>query len=469
VALKYAPHAYQEFVLTRMEEKGVLALLLDPGMGKTSICLEDFRRRHSIADASRALVVAPLRTCKAVWPQEGRKWLGFNRFNIHVAHGVGKTVEAVNAADITVINPEGLAWMLKEAKNINWFDCAYIDESTLFKTASSKRSKNLFKLLHAVKGGVPYRFILTGTPAPNGVADLYGQFGLLDPSILGRTLGEFRSKYQFACRRAPWGMMWEPGVNSPELIQKAIAPHSARLDATDHLDLPGIVKVKRQVALPVEAMQLYKKLKEDMFADLESGEVVAINPGVLSAKCRQVANGAVYLTEIGEGATEETRKIEYIHTAKCEALDELWQELGQKPIMVAYEYKHDLTQIKMYMKEHHKMVPRYIGGGVPEDEIAESIEQWNRGELPMLLVNPQSAAHGLNLQAGGHHLCWFSMTWNLEYYQQLNGRLWRQGQSEGVFVHHLIADKTVDEVVWKAIEHKNTTQTKLLTYLKELR
>ena len=233
--------------------------------------------------------------------------------------------------------------------------------------------------------------------------------------------------------------------------------------------MPDLVITKRIVKLPPAARKVYKSLEEDMFAEVDEGEIMAVNPGVLSAKCRQVANGAIYLSPDGAAATEETRKVEYLHAAKAAELGSLWEELGRKPLLVAYEYKHDLTTIKHYMKDQFKFEPRYIGGGVPTEEVQASIEQWNAGELPMLLVNPQSAAHGLNLQTGGHHLCWYSITWNLEHYIQLNGRLWRQGQEEGVFVHHLVAEKTIDEVIFRAIENKNKTQLKLLTYLKEYR
>jgi SNF2 family DNA or RNA helicase len=196
---------------------------------------------------------------------------------------------------------------------------------------------------------------------------------------------------------------------------------------------------------------------------------MAVNPGVLSAKCRQVANGAIYLSPTGEAETGETRKVEYLHNKKAVELGNLWEELGKKPLLVAYEYRHDLTVIKHYFKEQFKFEPRYIGGGCSTEEVQESIELWNAGELPMLLVNPQSAAHGLNLQDGGCHLCWYSLTWSLEHYIQLIGRLWRQGQEQGVFVHHIIAKNTIDEVIWRAIENKNTTQMRLLTYLKEYR
>ena len=466
----YQPHPYQATALRLMEEKGSLALLLDPGMGKTSICLEDFRRRYVDVLATRALVVAPLATCHNVWPQEQKKWFQFRDLKVTVLHGKGRTIENANTAQIAVINPAGLKWLLENHKEIDeWFDCLYVDESTTFKTASSKRSRALYKLSHKVRGGIPNRFILTGTPAPNGVADLFGQFGILDPSILGKTLGEFRSNFQFNGRRTHWGVEWEPGPESADLIYKKVAPHSLRLDAMDHLDLPSIVYTRRDMELDPKTQSLYLSFAKDMYAELDNGTLVGVNAGALSSKCRQLANGAVYLTELGEASSEETRKVEYVHKLKCKALCDLWDELGHKPMLIAYEFKHDLTMIKHFVKDKYGFEPRYIGGGVSPEEVSKTIEDWNAGDLPMLLVNPQSAAHGINLQSGGHHLCWYSLTWNLEHYQQLNGRLWRQGQREGVFVHHIIAKYTVDEVVWNCIASKNQTQRTLLAKLKEYR
>lgn len=466
---RFKPHGYQEAVLKMMDENAQLALLLDPGMGKTPICLEDFRRKRSNLDATHALVVAPLRTCRDVWPPEADKWFGFHDFRVHVAHGKGKNVNLCNAADIVVINPEGLPWLLENAKGLDQFDVLYVDESTMFKRKSSKRTTNLHKIAHKMNGGIHYRYILTGTPAPNGVQDLHGQFYVMKPEVLGKTMHEFYTGFRFSMRKTPWGVEWTPTKKSTELIQEAIAPHSVRLDATDHLDLPDIVYTKRMVDLPSEARQVYKDLENDMFSEMDAGLLVAANAGALSSKCRQVANGAVYLTPEGEASFQETRKIEYLHQAKVKELTNLFEELGQKPLMIAYEFKHDLTMIRQWFKEHYGFTPFYIGGGADDDEVSKAIVQWNAGDLPVLLVNPQSAAHGLNLQAGGYHLCWYGITWNLEHYLQLNRRLWRQGQEHGVFIHHILARNTIDEVIWEACSRKNVDQRALLRWLKEYR
>ena len=470
---EFTPHAYQEQAIQDMEEKGVLALLLDPGLGKTSIVLEYFKRQYDCMAATRMLVVAPLRTCHGVWPLEVRKWKGFEGFSVHVAHGKkGKLSEPCNGADIVVVNPEGLAWLEGEMKSgaIERFDVLAVDESTLFKSGSSKRTKTLFRIAHKHQGGIPQRFILTGTPAPNGVEDLFGQFAILDPAILGKTLTAFRSDFKFQASKRPWGMVWSPSVHSAKLVQTAIDPHSVRLAATDYLDMPDLIKVQREVTLPKPAMEIYKQLKADMLVNLNNrSTVVAVNPAVLSAKCRQVANGAVYVTDEGLAGMETDRRIEYIHQAKVKELAQLFDELGQKPLLVAYEFRHDLKQIRKHMKASYSMDVPYIGSGSAADETAAAIDSWNEGSLPMLLVNPAAAAHGLNLQSGGNHLCWYGMTFNLEHYQQLNARLWRQGQREAVIVHHLLAKDTVDSVVWDAIHMKDATQADLLLGLKRLK
>lgn len=464
--MKFKPHNYQENVLTKMMEHGKLALLLDPGMGKTAICLEDFVRRRKAMIASRALVVGPLRVCHSTWPAEAKKWANFSDLRVHVAHGKGKVLETINAADVVVINPEGLDWLLKNAKHLFAFDVLYVDESTLFKNSQSKRSKTLYKVAHSMHGGIPFRFILTGTPAPNGVENLFGQFKILDPAILGSTLGQFRGDHYFYARKMSFGVIWEPTKASVESITKAISPHSVRLDANDHLDLPGIQYIRRPIRLSQEVMRLYRELDSELMIEVKGGLVMAANAGVATSKCRQVANGAVYLTNDGMAATEETRRIEWLHTSKVDDLCELYEELGGKPLLVGFEFKHDLSQIKLGVKERFGFTPRYIGETTNAEADAELIEKWNRRELPMLMINPAAASHGLNLQAGGHHLYWYSQIWDLELYQQFNARLWRQGQSEGVFVHHAVAEKTVDEKAFKGRLKKEGTQRKLLLELK---
>lgn len=460
--MKYVPHKYQEAVLDEMMEKGKLALLLDPGMGKTSICLEDFRRRREGLIAERALVVAPLRVCHATWPNEVKKWTCFKKFNVHVAHGKGRDIHRINAADIVVINPEGLKWMLENDHALFDFDVLYADESTLFKNSNSGRSK----LMYRAAKDIPFKFILTGTPAPNGVEDLFGQFKVLGDEILGKTLTGFRGDFHFRALQLPFGLVWEPTKASVAAVTRAIAPHSVRLDALDHLDMPDKVMIERPITLPQKVMKIYKGLSKDLMVEVQQGLVVAANAGVATSKCRQVANGAVYLSEDGMAASEEGRRIEWMHQEKAADLCDLYEGLGGKPLLVAYEFKHDLSQIKMEVNERFGFTPRYIGETTKAEDDANLIEQWNAGDLPMLLINPMAASHGLNLQSGGHHVYWYSIIWNLELYQQFNARLWRQGQTEGVFIHHAITQGTIDERAFKALNGKGFTQQSLLRALK---
>lgn len=467
MSVRFNPHPYQQEVIEAMRVNQTFALLLDPGMGKTAICLKDFCNKRLSLEAERALVVAPLRTCYSVWPKETKKWQFSKSIDVYIAHGKGRKINETNAAEFVVINPEGLKWMVDNAKKLAKFDVVYVDESTMFKNSQAKRTRNLYKLCHKLKGGIANRYILTGTPAPNGVADLFGQFKILDARILGDTLQKFRGDFAFSYHQSHWGGEWTPTPKSEELIQQAISPYSIRLDATDHLDLPDMVKTRRMVKLPPDVRKVYDELAKELYASVKGGEVMAVNSAVMTGKCRQIANGAVYLTQDGEATTEETQKIEYLHQEKAKELIALYEELGRKPLLVAYEYGHDLTTIKQAIKKEYGFTPRYIGETTSREADDELIDQWNNRDLPMLLINPAGASHGLNLQAGGHHICWYSMTWNLEHYLQFNGRLWRQGQMEGVFIHHLLAERTIDERVWDVVGRKDATQNKLMVALKK--
>jgi len=484
MAEEFVPHAYQGMVLERMR-RDVLALLLDPGMGKTPICLEDFRHNYEECYATRALVIAPLRCCYSVWPNEAKKWEQFQDIDLRVAHGQGLTTQNINEADMVVTNPASLRWIEQNAANIKPFHTIYVDESTDFKHFGSQQSRRLFRHIHGnvyhhSKSGeskrlikmfqtIPRRFILTGTPAPNGLQDLFGQFGLLDTGILGESLKKFRSDFWFYPRPTDYGVEWEATPRTPGLIHDRIAPWSVRLDATDHLDLPELVSVERRVRLPASARALYQRLEQEMYVELRDGdEIVALNAGVLSGKCRQVANGQVYLSDLGEVSDTPTRRVEHIHTVKSETLADLWDEIGQRPMLVVFEHRHEIAAIHEYFRQRYKWVPPYIAGDISGPEGARLQEEWNAGNLQMLCVHPQTAARGLNLQAGGHHVVWYSITWNLEWYLQLIRRLWRQGQeSARVFVHHIVCEGTVDERIMEALDKKAETQQELFNYLRE--
>ena len=456
------PHPYQLRTVEEAVRRERLGLLLDPGLGKTSIVLEIFRRLWEDCIVSRLLVVAPLRPAYSVWPVEARKWEQFRGFGVHVLHGKGRTAAALarGVAGIHVINPEGLEWLVDQ--QWEWPEMVAVDESTRFKRTSTARARHLKKILTRI----PRRLILTGTPGPNGYQDLHGQIRILDDgAALGATLKAFREDF---CSLVPSGREyseWEVRTAAKPDIERRIAPLVIRLDARDYLDLPEKLVVDVPVILPDEARALYERLRKDLVIRLAEGDVAAVNAGVLTAKCRQVANGSVYLTERGELSAERTRAWSEIHTAKAQALADLVEELG-KPLLVAYEHHHDLELIRRALRPVVGDIP-HIGGGVSADRGAALERAWNAGQLRVLALHPQSAAHGLNLQAGGHHLAWYSLPWDLELYSQLNGRLWRQGQAAStVFIYHLVTRKTVDEWVVHALRRKAGDQGALLEALR---
>ncbi len=454
---------YQDSTAERAVAQECLAIFADPGLGKTVIALETFRRLREFADVSAMLVVAPLRVCYSVWPREVERWEPFKNLRVQVLHGATRRPEYLRGADVYVINPESLKWLREQSWQ--WPEMLVVDESTRFKRKSSQRSRHLGALIPRFRR----RYILTGTPAPNGLENLHGQFYILDEGrALYPTVGEFRERWEIQVPTGSAGYMkWRLRRGAAEEIHRAVAPLSVRLDAKDHLDLPKLVTAQVSVALPPEARALYDKLRKEMVIRLKQGDVVAKNAGVLTAKCRQVANGAVYLNDLGQVAPGVTRRSEVVHRAKADALVELVEELQGKPLLVSYEHKHELALILETLKPLVGKVP-HLGGDVSGPEGARIERAWNAGEIPVLPVQPQSGSLGLNLQDGGYHLCFFALPWDLEHYDQLIRRLLRQGQAaEIVFVYHLVAEGTVDLTVLKALERKDGEQRGLLDFLRD--
>jgi len=452
--------AYQEATIERMVAQTRLAVLADPGLGKTRIALETFQRLQSWCEVRAMLVVAPLRVCYSVWPREADRWAP--GLKVQVLHGPTRRSEFLRGADVYVINPEGLAWLSQQ--QWQWPEMLVVDESTRFKRLSSGRSKRLAKMLHHF----PRRYILTGTPAPNGLEDLHGQFYVLDEGqTLFPTVGQFRETWEMSVPTGSAGYTkWRIRKGCAEEIYARVAPMSVRLDAADHLDLPALVPVTIEVELPPETREQYDKLRREMVLALRDGEVVALNAGALTAKCRQFANGAVYLTEEGLVATGKTRRSEVVHRAKAEALVDLVEELSGQPLLVAYEHHHELALIREELRPMLGTVP-YLGGGVSGPEGARLERAWNDCALRVLLVQPQSGSLGLNLQDGGCRLAWFALPWDLEQYDQMFRRLLRQGQRAlRVLVYHLVAANTVDQTIMRALARKDGEQRGLLDYLR---
>jgi SNF2 family DNA or RNA helicase len=450
--VKYDPHPYQKRAIKFMIERACAALFLDPGLGKTSITLAAFQLLKREGMVESALVIAPLRPARSVWPGESKKWDDFAELSVNVLHGPDKTDRFVARSDIDVINPEGLPWLfglLRKMRVREWpWQMLIIDESTRFKHTQTQRFKQLKPHLLRFRR----RYILTGSPAPNGLLDLFGQVYILD---VGNSLGRFITKYRFDFFDSTGygGFKFKIKDGAEKRIYKKLAPLVLRMDAKDHLKLPPLVNNRVEVELPPKAQKIYDAMDKLLIAAVEDETVTAVNIAAASIKCRQIANGGIYKDE-GSWA--------HIHEAKVEATAEIVEELSGKPALIAYEFKHDLERLK---REFGKDTP-HLGGGVTGKRQAEIEEAWNAGELPILLAQPQSVAHGLNLQGVGAAVIWHSLTWDLENYEQLVRRIWRQGQKERVVVHHLVAKDTVDEAIMAALASKDRTQRALLSALK---
>lgn len=474
----WQPHAYQKKAVKFLLEHACAALFLDPGLGKTSVTFAALKLLKAKGLVRKALVVAPLRVCYSVWPKEREKWKDFNQLRVEVLHGPGKDAALAREADIYLINPEGLEWLLQPEKrrspkgkvsvNVDvkrfkrlGFDVLVIDELTAFKNTNSVRFKSL-KEVHKTFGR---RWGLTGSPASNGLLDLFGQCYILDE---GRSLGQYITHYRSKYFESPAPFTWVPRRDAEQEIYERLAPLALRMAADDYLELPELIENNIKLELPSEALDVYERLEEKLIAGVLDRQIVAANSAVASMKCRQVANGGLYLdpevTELGL-KVGGPREWVNLHYAKVDALSELIDELQGDPVLVAYDFAHDLDRIQERLGRE---VP-YVGGGVTPKRSAELERLWNAGKLPVLLGQPQTIARGLNLQEAGRHVVWHSMTWDFEIYDQFIRRVWRQGnQSKRVFVHHLLMKDTVDEVMRYALKAKDRGQQALFKGLYEL-
>jgi SNF2 family DNA or RNA helicase len=475
----WEPHSYQKKSVKFLIEHAASGLFLDPGLGKTSIALAAIKFLKQRQLLNKVLLIAPLRVCHSVWPAEVAKWTDFAGLRLSLLHGPKKDDALKADADIYIINPEGLEWLLQLVKTRTmsgrtrvdfdmrrWksfnFDTLVVDELTQFKHTQTVR----FKALKLALSTFQRRWGLTGSPAPNGLLDLFGQCFVLDQ---GRSLSpyitHYRSKYFV---QGYDGFSWELRAGAEEEIYERIAPLVLRMAAEDYLEMPQLIENDIYVDLPEDAMATYQHLERDLIAQLNRRVVVASNAASASMKCRQVANGGVYLDpEVKALLQQPKEKREWadLHTAKLDALEGLVEELQGSPLLVAYDFEHDLARLKARFGQG---VP-HIGGGVSPVKSNEIGKRWNAGKLPLLFGQPQSIAHGLNLQGSGYHVCWHSLTWDYERYDQLIRRVWRQGnQAKRVFVHHLIARNTIDESILETVRAKRSGQNALFDALKRL-
>lgn len=446
--MKYQPHEYQSFVTKYIKDHKIAALFLDCGLGKTVITLTAIKElMQEGEDIGRVLVIAPLRVAKTTWAEEIGKWDHLKGLRLSVA--VGTEAERLAAfgrdADIYVTNRESLPWLVMKSGVKPDFGMLVIDELSSFKNWSAKRSKALMALRPWAKRVVG----LTGTPGSNGLMDLFGEFKVMDMGQrLERFIGRYRDKYFLPDKRN--GMViysYKPQPDAEERIYKAISDITISMRAEDHLRMPELVSGEVCVTLDAKERRAYDRLKQDMVLQLDGGEVTAANAAALGQKLAQMANGAVY---------GDDGKAVNVHCGKLDALEEIVEAANGRPVLVAYWYKHDLKRILWRLDDSAETI-----------DSAASIARWNRGEIKVGLIHPAAAGHGLNLQAGGSHLVWFSVPWSLELYQQTNARLYRQGQKAGtVVVQHLVAKGTVDESILKALRAKDMTQAALIEAVK---
>ncbi len=442
----FVPHDYQVYAIEYIETHPIAAVLLDMGLGKTVISLT------AIADllfnsfeAHHVLVIAPLRVARDTWPSEITKWPHLQHLNYSVAIGSAKERRAalMRSSDITIINRENIEWLVKESGLPFDYDTVIIDELSSFKSHQSKR----FKALMSVRPKVNRIIGLTGTPSSNGLMDLWAEFRVLD---LGKRLGRFITHYrdEFFLPDKRNGMQvfsYKPKPFAEEEIYRRISDITISMRAADHLKMPECVMNRVPVRMDKREQDVYDTMKENLIISIKGEEINAVNAASLCGKLCQMANGAVY--------TEDKRYL-CIHDRKLDALEDLIEGANGKPVLVAYWYKHDL----------HRIQERF---NIKEIKTSNDIRNWNLGVIPVAVIHPASAGHGLNLQAGGSTLVWFGLTWSLELYMQTNARLWRQGQcSDTVVIHHIITKGTVDEEIMKALERKDKTQSALIQAVK---
>jgi hypothetical protein len=434
-------------------------LPLRPGGRKTSITLAAFMELRAAGRAQTMLVVAPLRVCRQTWRQEAAKWEEFRELKFSLLHGPKKDARLEDDADIWLINPEGVDWLASKYFGRPLpFDVVTIDELTKFKNSSSERSKALRPRLSRV----PYRWGLTGSLAPNGYMDLFGQMLMLDD---GAALGKYITHYRDQYFQLGWdGFSYDLMPGAEKRIVDRIAPYWFQMDEEDYAQLPPLVGVPHELELAPAERKIYDRMKKDMIAQLPEGIITAANSAACYSKLSQMANGAVYVGD-------DKAKVSHIHDLKLDAIEDLLEELNGEPLLVAYEFNHDFARLLERFggvdKETGRKVLPYLGKGTTAKQEAEWIAAWNRGELPLLCAHPASAGHGLNMQgASACNVAWFGITWDYELYDQFIRRIWRDGTKAGqVFNHLLLVKGTIDELKLVALRSKDMTQSGLLRAL----
>ena len=448
-------YEYQNFSVDFLKAHPEAMLILEMGLGKSAISLTAILDlMFDRFDVGKTLVIAPLRVARTVWPEEREIWehASFLRMSVMVGDAKQRAAALRTPADVYVINRDNVKWLTDylEKHGMQWpFDMVVIDELSSFKNHQSQR----WKALRTVRPYIKRIVGLTGTPACNGLLDLWAETFLIDK---GERLGRFITRYREAYFK-PAGMNPYTGVvynyvprpGAEEAIYQRISDISVSMKAKDYLHMPECLTVTHKVKMDAAEREVYDAMKRDLLVDVDGDTLTAENAAALSNKLLQMANGAVYNTN-GEAKT--------IHDKKLEALLDLIEQANGQSVLVCYWYKHDHQRIQEFL----------AGKGLQPRDLKsdQDIADWNAGKIPIALISPASAGHGLNIQKGGHILIWFSLVWSLELYSQTNARLWRQGQKEVVTIHHIVTKDTVDEDVLTALKRKDTTQQNLINAVK---
>lgn len=444
----FNPYPYQAYCIDYVIHNRVVGLFLEPGLGKTVITLTALQDlRYNRWEVVKPLIIAPKKVAEATWTEEVKKWEHLKKMRVMPV--LGSTQQRLKAlatpADVYVINRENTQWLVEQFRNDWPFDTVVLDESSSFKNSQSKR----FKALKLVRSRIRRFVELTGTPASNGLEDLWAQIYLLDEGArLGRTLGAYRDKYFIPGKRNRTTIFsYKPKNGSLEMIKQTIGDICISMKASDYITLPDVVYDDIPVALDSRAKKAYELLEKDLLLQVDENTITAGSAAVLTGKLLQLCNGAVYDTE---------RNVVHIHDCKLDAFMELIEQLNGQHVLVFFGFQHDRDRLLKALKNLRVRV--YSN--------AKDAADWNNGEIDILLAHPASCGYGLNLQLGGHHVIWFGLTWSLEQYEQSNKRLHRQGQSQPVIIHHLIVQSGMDEAVIKALHEKGNMQNALMIALK---
>jgi len=448
--MKFVPYPYQQYCIDSIIYNRAVGLFLDMGLGKTVITLTAIHElRYNRWEVVKPLIIAPKKVAEATWTAEAKKWEHLQM--MRVVPVLGTEQQRLRAlafpADVYVINRENVQWLVEHFKNSWPFDMVVLDESSSFKNSRSKR----FKFLKLVRSRIRRIVELTGTPSSNGLEDLWAQIYLLDGGArLGKTLGAYRDKYFNPGKRNRTTIFnYKPKNGSLEMIKQAISDICISMKAADYLTLPDVLQNDIPVVLNPTAAKAYSELEKNLLLQIDGDTITAGSAGILTGKLLQLCNGAIY---------GEDKKAVKIHNCKIDAFLELIEQLNGQNALVFYNFQHDRDRLVEALAKYKLRVRVYAN--------AKDEQDWNNGEIDILLAHPASCGYGLNLQLGGHHAIWFGLTWSLEQYEQANKRLHRQGQEHPVVIHHLIVQGGMDETVLGALKDKSDMQNALLNALR---